>query len=155
MLGREGYLTDSCWFSQTRRSSPVAPLPNSSLNAKVNLPGYLYLDFFWCPGADKSPLERSKLLETTSLFANIHAEAASSGQTSVPVNLDTDLHFTCFVQAPEAASRETETPTKTMRLIELDGRRAGPVDRGECTNLLAVSIGVYGAMIQDSHLFQW
>jgi hypothetical protein len=26
-----------------------------------------------------------------------------------------------------------------MRLIELDGRRDGPIDRGECTDLLSVS----------------
>jgi len=85
---------------------------------------------------DKSPLERAKILETTPLFAQIHEEAASSGQTVVPDNLDTDLHFTCFIQAPDAIARETETPTKKMRLIELDGRRDGPVDRGECKDLL-------------------
>jgi Ubiquitin carboxyl-terminal hydrolase, family 1 len=86
----------------------------------------------------KTPTERAKLLETTPLFANIHADAAAAGQTSVPENLDTDLHFTCFVQAPEPGPRQTATSTKTMRLIELDGRRAGPVDRGVCTDLLRV-----------------
>jgi len=30
--------------------------------------------------------------------------------------------------------------TSGMRLIELDGRRAGPVDHGECKDLLVVSI---------------
>jgi ubiquitin carboxyl-terminal hydrolase L3 len=87
-----------------------------------------------CQG--KTPEERAKFLETTPLFANIHAQAASSGQTSVPENLDTNLHFTCFVQAPNAKARETQTPATSMRLIELDGRRAGPVDRGECKDLL-------------------
>lgn len=86
----------------------------------------------------KTPAERAKLLETTPLFANIHADAAAAGQTGVPENLDTDLHFTCFVQAPETSTRGTETSAKTMRLIELDGRRAGPVDRGICTDLLRV-----------------
>ena len=94
--------------------------------------------------ADKTPLERAKILETTPLFADIHADAASGGQTAVPTNLDTDLHFTCFVQAPDPSSRESSTPvTPTtsgeMRLIELDGRRAGPVDRGVSTDFLAVS----------------
>lgn len=87
---------------------------------------------------DKTPEERAKLLETTPLFANIHADAAVAGQTSVPSDLDTDLHFTCFVQAPEAGTREGQPPSNTMRLIELDGRRAGPVDRGECSDLLQV-----------------
>lgn len=51
----------------------------------------------------KTPLERAHILEHTSLFAEIHAELAASGQTPTPTDLDTDLHFTCFVQAPEAA----------------------------------------------------
>ncbi|GLB43457.1 putative ubiquitin carboxyl-terminal hydrolase [Lyophyllum shimeji] len=69
----------------------------------------------------KTPEERAKHLETTPLFANIHAEAASGGQTAVPTDLDTDLHFTCFVQAGSPGA---------YRIVELDGRRAGPVDRG-------------------------
>ncbi|KAF9220584.1 peptidase C12, ubiquitin carboxyl-terminal hydrolase 1 [Gyrodon lividus] len=85
---------------------------------------------------DKSPEERAKLLETTPLFEQIHASAASSGQTEVPQDLDTDLHFTCFVRAPTAAARLAETQTEQWRLIELDGGRIGPIDRGECTNLL-------------------
>ena len=43
-------------------------------------------------------------------------------------------------QAPEASDRETFPETVKMRLIELDGRRAGPVDRGECTDLLQVRV---------------
>ncbi|KAI0295359.1 peptidase C12 ubiquitin carboxyl-terminal hydrolase 1 [Multifurca ochricompacta] len=85
---------------------------------------------------DKTPLERAKFLESTELFADIHAAAAAGGQTSVPTDLDTDLHFTCFVQAPEASAREAEIATTRRRLIELDGGRAGPVDRGESTDLL-------------------
>lgn len=90
----------------------------------------------------KTPEERAKILETTPLFADIHAQAASSGQTSVPQDLDTDLHFTCFVQAPDAKARETglgSAAGTSMRLIELDGRRSGPLDRGSSTDLLAVS----------------
>jgi ubiquitin carboxyl-terminal hydrolase L3 len=79
---------------------------------------------------DKKPQERAKFLETTPLFANIHAEAASTGQSAVPTDLDTDLHFSCFVEA---------NVDGVSHLVELDGRRAGPVDRGVCTDLLAVS----------------
>jgi len=68
---------------------------------------------------------------------------------SAPV-AETDLHFTCFIEAPEQdfrkAARQEEVPatamleqTTGMRLIELDGRRAGPIDHGECGDLLSVS----------------
>jgi len=83
---------------------------------------------------DKTPEERAKLLETTPLFADIHAQAASSGQSAVPTDLDTNLHFTCFVTAP--SSRGADREDSSMRLIELDGRRAGPIDRGVSTDLL-------------------
>jgi len=76
---------------------------------------------------DKTPEERGKILEETTLFAKAHIEAATAGQSVVPgpENLDTDLHFTCFVVAPAPE-------TKEQRLIELDGRRAGPIDLGAC-----------------------
>ena len=74
--------------------------------------------------------------------------------------MDTELHFTCFVEAPEADFRriardrdggdaeedlekEREEAARGsgtgMRLIELDGRREGPIDHGECKDLLKVS----------------
>ncbi|KAG2113527.1 uncharacterized protein F5147DRAFT_681422 [Suillus discolor] len=85
---------------------------------------------------DKTPLERVKVLEETSLFEQIHTSAAVSGQTTVPEDLDTYLHFTCFVKAPDVTARGTETQVRGWRVIELDGGRNGPIDRGECTNLL-------------------
>ena len=115
----------------------------------------------WPFFADKTPLERAVFLETTELFADIHAAVAASGQSAVPDNLDTDLHFTCFVQAPEAAVREAEIATAgKRRLIELDGRRAGPVDRGESTDLLKVRTSVAAgqfvfARVICTHLRTW
>ena len=106
---------------------------------------------------DKTPLERAKLLETTPLFSKIHAEMASKGQTPVrPGDLQTDLHFVCFVEAPDADFRDraaqsagaklegdaTEDNGSGKRLIELDGTRTGPVDRGECRDLLKVPVSV-------------
>ncbi|KAJ8597290.1 cysteine proteinase [Rhizopogon salebrosus TDB-379] len=85
---------------------------------------------------DKTPLERAKTLEETFLFEQIHTSAATSGQTAVPEDLDTDLHFTCFVRAPDATARATETQANGLRIIELDGGRDGPIDRGKCTSLL-------------------
>ena len=81
---------------------------------------------------DKSPEQRAELLETTTLFADVHKTEASAGQSSIPENLDTNYHFTCFVQGPSAQGGEG------LRLIELDGRRAGPIDRGASTDLLKV-----------------
>ncbi|KAJ4473772.1 peptidase C12, ubiquitin carboxyl-terminal hydrolase [Lentinula aciculospora] len=71
---------------------------------------------------DKNPEERARFLENTPLFAEIHAETASAGQSAVPTDLNTDLHFTCFVEA------EVEG---VPHVVELDGRRAGIMDRGE------------------------
>ncbi|EUC67136.1 ubiquitin carboxyl-terminal hydrolase [Rhizoctonia solani AG-3 Rhs1AP] len=72
--------------------------------------------------------ECGKILEETTLFAKAHIDAATSGQSAVPApdHLDTNLHFTCFVVAPSPE-------TKEKRLIELDGRRAGPIDHGPLT----------------------
>ena len=99
---------------------------------------FSFINAWSSPFAEKTPLERAKFLECTDLFTNIHAAAASGGQTAVPDDLNTDLHFTCFVQAPEASAREAEIATGERRLIELDGGRAGPVDRGKSTDLLEV-----------------
>jgi ubiquitin carboxyl-terminal hydrolase L3 len=82
------------------------------------------------PFADKTPLERAKFLESEDLFANIHAAPAASGQTAIPKDLDADLHFTCFIQTPEASARKEEI-AKGGRRIKLDGGRAGPVDHGK------------------------
>ncbi|KAF8511814.1 hypothetical protein BU17DRAFT_96873 [Hysterangium stoloniferum] len=77
-----------------------------------------------------TPERRADLLANTELFASIHASTARAGQSNVPDNLDTDLHFCAFVQALRPSDKE-------LRLIELDGRRAGPLDRGPSKDLLA------------------
>lgn len=102
---------------------------------------------------DKTPLERSALLATTPLFASIHSSAATAGQTDASTaDMETNLHFTAFVRAPAPSARAHERkvagdaefvvePGETAenvewRLIELDGRREGPIDRGKCDDLL-------------------
>jgi hypothetical protein len=86
----------------------------------------------------KTPLERAKLLETTILFRNIHAEIAKTGQTAPPENLNVDLHFSCFVEAPDASTRTSESGEYPNRLIELDGARDGPMDHGPVGDFLKV-----------------
>lgn len=94
-----------------------------------------------------TPDERAHALETTPLFANIHAEAASAGQTTVTEqDMHTDLHFTCFVQAPDPPRTTDIASPNPRRLLELDGRRVGPIDRGVSTNLLKVRITTHGCV---------
>lgn len=96
-------------------------------NSNVVLSPGSSLSKFFMQCQKLSPEDRGKALEETTLFAKAHIDAATSGQSAVPGpdNIDTDLHFTCFVIAPAPE-------TKEQRLIELDGRRAGPIDLGEC-----------------------
>ena len=54
------------------------------------------------------------------MFADIHASEAQSGQSAVPQNLDTDYHFSCFVQAPDVEPGKAKGE-QGMRLIELVG----------------------------------
>jgi ubiquitin carboxyl-terminal hydrolase L3 len=85
--------------------------------------------------SELSPNDRGKLLETTDLFSAIHASAAAQGQTAAPdINADTDLHFACFVESLSNVPGETG-----KRLVELDGRRGGPVDHGPSVNFLEAS----------------
>ncbi|KAJ7224439.1 hypothetical protein GGX14DRAFT_513286 [Mycena pura] len=124
------------WIKQTiSNACGTMGLIHAIANSDVTLVPESPLAKFIDQCLDKTPEERAKLLETTPLFADIHAQAASSGQTAVPTSLDTNLHFTCFVAAPSGRGPGSED--LGMRIVELDGRRAGPIDRGKCTNLLA------------------
>jgi hypothetical protein len=86
----------------------------------------------------RTPLERAKIFEDTPLFKNIHAETAETGQTAPPKDLKVDLHFTCFVEAPDASVRTSTKGGYSKRLIELDGSRDGPMDHGPVKNFLQV-----------------
>lgn len=102
-------------------------LLHAILNSNIVLAPGSELAQFLALCKERTPEERGKLLEETTLFAKAHVEAATSGQSEVPApdSLDTDLHFTCFVVAPSPE-------VKVLHLIELDGRRAGPIDHGPC-----------------------
>ena len=130
------YLKFTMHSRRTCQSNQTARSRNSSKSVEVKLVPASFLsvanlDHLYSTILDLDPFERSKLLETTSIFSEIHAESASSGQTAAPTaDTKVDLHFTCFVAAPDP-----QDPTK-KRLIELDGRRLTPVDRGPCSDLL-------------------
>ena len=117
--------------------SPLAQFIEQCKGMRIPLECSFYFVYDHSP--DKTPEERAHLLETTTLFADIHAEAAAAGQTAPPsAEEHVDLHFTCFVQAPSPPSREEgiDVTDEGHRLIELDGRRSGPIDRGVCIDLL-------------------
>lgn len=73
--------------------------------------------------ADATPLEpiaRADLLYESQALERAHQGAATQGQSSVPgAEDDVDLHYVCFVKDAK------------NHLWELDGRRKGPLDRGE------------------------
>ncbi|KAL8714300.1 MAG: hypothetical protein Q9225_006583 [Loekoesia sp. 1 TL-2023] len=66
------------------------------------------------------PTSRAHLLETSPNIAKAHASAAAGGDTAAPsAEADVDLHFVAFVKSAE------------NNLWELDGRRKGPLNRGQ------------------------
>jgi len=86
------------------------------IDALHNPPGFFF--------TEKTPLERAQSLESTDIFTNIHAGVAAGGQTAVPGDLDTDLHLTRFVEAPEARrSRRLDAPAaqRVSSFDELEG----------------------------------
>lgn len=67
------------------------------------------------------PTERADLLSESQALEIAHQSAAAGGDTSAPAaEEEVDLHYVCFVKA-----------TKTNRLWEMDGRRKGPLNRGQ------------------------
>jgi ubiquitin carboxyl-terminal hydrolase L3 len=69
--------------------------------------------------------ERSQLVERNPALAQAHQAAAAQGDTPAPdARDDVDLHYVCFVR--------TEDPELQGAgiLWELDGRRKGPLKRG-------------------------
>jgi ubiquitin carboxyl-terminal hydrolase L3 len=66
------------------------------------------------------PIERAHLLYESEALEAAHQDAASGGDTAAPAaGDDIDLHYVCFVKSDK------------NHLWELDGRRKGPLNRGE------------------------
>ena len=67
------------------------------------------------------PEDRAVLLEETDSLEKAHQAAAVTGDTKAPdAQAEVDLHYVAFVKSE-----------KNGHLFELDGRRKGPLDRGE------------------------
>jgi ubiquitin carboxyl-terminal hydrolase L3 len=81
-------------------------------------------------------------LQKTTLLAKAHGAAATQGQSQVPdANADVDMHFVAFIQASSAEGGGNAH----KRIVELDGRRPGPIDHGPSLNFLEVC-AVYRAL---------
>jgi ubiquitin carboxyl-terminal hydrolase L3 len=67
-----------------------------------------------------APLDRAKLLERDAALARAHKGVAERGDTVAPgAEDDVDLHYVCFVRGGDGG------------LWEMDGRRKGPLRRGD------------------------
>lgn len=67
-----------------------------------------------------APLERADLLYNSKALESAHQNAATQGQSNAPdATDDIDLHFVCFVK------------DEKNNLWEMDGRRKGPLNRGQ------------------------
>lgn len=84
------------------------------------------------------PEERAELLYRSEALEAAHAGAAERGDTVVPrAEEEVETHYVCFVKSKEG------------NLWELDGRRKGPIKRGEwiwlsCVLVLWLRIYVWG-----------
>lgn len=89
--------------------------------AKAQIQADSDLDTLITQAVPLKPRERATLLEETPSLETAHQEAAGLGDTAAPpADDDVDLHYVCFVKSE-----------KNGHLWELDGRRKGPLDRGE------------------------
>jgi ubiquitin carboxyl-terminal hydrolase L3 len=67
-----------------------------------------------------APAERAELLYNSQALESAHHSAATQGDSAAPDAEDNiDLHYVCFVKDDKS------------NLWELDGRRKGPLNRGE------------------------
>ncbi|RSH80913.1 ubiquitinyl hydrolase 1 [Apiotrichum porosum] len=127
----EGKFDGNVWWIKQTISNACGSI--GLLHTLLNLPeGSLKPDSplvkFKAETLPLDPLARAKLLDEADFFEEAHTAAAQSGQSAVPTDLDVDTHFIAFVEATNAKGEK--------RVVELDGSRSGPFDRGQCTDLL-------------------
>ncbi|KAK4112312.1 cysteine proteinase [Canariomyces notabilis] len=110
------------WFKQTiRNACGLMGLLHAAANGPAR--GFVVegtdLDRLIKTAVPLGPAERSRLLETDEALAQAHTAAATQGDTAAPdARDDVDLHYVCFVKGKDGA------------LWEMDGRRKGPIRRG-------------------------
>merc|ERR1712093_178138 len=117
-------------------------------NIPVNLDESSALAQIFKDCKDKTPEERAAYLETSSHVEAAHSSAAQTGQSRVPdLQEDVDLHFSCFVAADVKGQQS---------LVELDGRRPGPIVHGPIAgDLLESAAEVVRSYIKLSESIQF
>lgn len=82
------------------------------------------LDVFVRAAEPLMPEERAELIEESEALERAHRVAAEGGDTAAPgEGEEVDLHYVCFVRS--------ERENGEGKLWEMDGRRKGPIERGE------------------------
>ena len=111
------------WFKQTiRNACGLIGLLHSVCNgaAREQITEASDLDQLLKTAIPLQPEERAELLYKSDALETAHQDAAKKGDTSAPdAEVKVDLHFVAFVKDREGA------------LWELDGRRKGPLKRGQ------------------------
>ncbi|THU98639.1 cysteine proteinase [Dendrothele bispora CBS 962.96] len=127
------------WMKQTIHNAcgamaMIHGIANSDVKLLPSSPLQILLD----ECRNKPTSERPKVLENSPKFAEIHASVANAGQCR-PAETDEhpDQGYICFVVAPGPKNSEGSSQS---RVVELDGGRAGPVDRGECGDDLLLAV---------------
>ncbi|SCZ95720.1 BZ3500_MvSof-1268-A1-R1_Chr8-1g09752 [Microbotryum saponariae] len=145
------YVADIVYFKQTiANACGTFGLLHALANAGVPLePGYLTKLCEQCK--DKTPLERAQLLTATDELERVHTETASSGQTAASPSSNLILVYNIILLFLPTTNLPPQTPDLDTQvdlhfrtfvehkgnLIELDGRRNSPINRGKITmNLL-------------------
>ncbi|KAK4700756.1 ubiquitin carboxyl-terminal hydrolase L3, partial [Phenoliferia sp. Uapishka_3] len=114
-------LEDVLWFPQTiGNACGTFALIHALGNGGADLPlGPGPLQTLFAAARPLPPSARSALLASSDSLASAHSSAATEGTQTAAPNLadEVDLHFVTFVEYGG-------------QLVELDGRRKGPVSRG-------------------------
>jgi ubiquitin carboxyl-terminal hydrolase L3 len=86
----------------------------------LNITPDSYIDKFMGNIKGMSPMDIATYLDKDEELETTHEQHASGGQSSMPEDINVNTHFVCFTY-------------KDGCLYELDGRKAGPINHGECT----------------------
>lgn len=122
--GASGPDEEVLWYKQTiGNACGLIGLLHAASNGRARefvTPGS-DLDKFIREAVPLAPRERAVLIEESEALEQAHAAAAAGGDTAAPAaEDDVDLHYVCFVKSEGSG-----------RLWEMDGRRKGPINRGQ------------------------